>query len=101
MPGILGFNLSCAAPPLGVNTRGPGHLPHVAKQVINHEKSLPAGIFLLSGCDHMITFFHVIISLLPGLGNTAAGRLRHPGGDWQGGSRDEGGDQNSKISLSI
>ena len=60
-----------------------------------------AGIFLLSGCDHMITFFHVIISLLPGLGNTAAGRLRHPGGDWQGGSRDEGGDQNSKISLRI
>ena len=49
----------------------------------------------------MITFFHVIISLLPGLGNTAAGRLRHPGGDWQGGSRDEGGDQNSKISLRI
>ena len=46
MPGILGFNLSCAAPPLGVNTRGPGHLPHVAKQVINHEKSLPCRHFL-------------------------------------------------------
>ena len=28
----------------------------------------------------MITFFHVIISLLSGLGNTAAGCLWHPGG---------------------
>ena len=54
-----------------------------------------AGIFLLSGCDHMITFFHVIISLLSGLGNTAAGCLWHPGGrigrgrleEWEGDSQ--------------
>ena len=49
-----------------------------------------AGIFLLSGCDHMITFFHVIISLLSGLGNTAAGCLWHPGEDWRG-EKAEGG----------
>ena len=43
----------------------------------------------------MITFFHVIISLLSGLGNTAAGCLWHPGGrigrgrleEWEGDSQ--------------
>ena len=38
----------------------------------------------------MITFFHVIISLLSGLGNTAAGCLWHPGEDWRG-EKAEGG----------
>ena len=38
----------------------------------------------------MITFFHVIISLLSGLGNTAAACLWHPGEDWRG-EKAEGG----------